>query len=73
MGQLVSFPYPSHNDEHLNLEGSTSVTASWTPPALVSSPKYNIYLGTSQDKLESVSLNQEDASVSFEGMIFHYH
>lgn len=66
-GNLVSFPSPSHTDEHIDLEGATSLTASWVAPPLPKSPKYNVYFGTSPDNLTRVSVRQEDTSIVFSG------
>ncbi|KAH8886138.1 pectate lyase [Thozetella sp. PMI_491] len=67
-GNLVSFPSPLHNDEHVDLGGGNSLTASWTAPKLPAAPKYNVYLGTSPTELKTVAYAQVDTEAVFTGL-----
>lgn len=66
IGHQISFPTPTHLDEHFEATDK-SVKATWHVPDSVESPKYNVYLGTTPTDLKSVSLEQTDAEVVFSG------
>jgi len=68
MGNRIKFPTPAHRDERVSLNGG-SVTASWRAPSAVSSPRYNVYLGTSSTAMRSVSLGQSGTQVTLSGVL----
>lgn len=63
----IRFPYPLSLDEHVDLNGGTSLTASWKTPGSASSPSYNVYLGTTQATLRSVGTTT-GTSMAFSGL-----
>jgi hypothetical protein len=67
IGNQISFPTPSHKDERIELGGKTSVTATWRKPSGVSSPTYNVYLGTSKTSLSSVATGLSSPSTTLSG------
>lgn len=66
LNNQISFPYPAHRDERLQLEGS-NVTASWRAPAAGDSPVYNVYLGTVPDDLQAVEEGLSETEVVLSG------
>jgi hypothetical protein len=64
----IMFPYPAHRDERVTL-GNGSVVASWRAPTTASSPTYDVYLGTSETTLGSVSLGQTSTEVTLTGRL----
>ena len=59
----ISFPYPSNLDEHVDLAGATSMEASWQAPKSVSSPTYNVYLGTTNTTLNAYSSGKSQTAL----------
>ncbi|GAP92939.2 putative pectate lyase [Rosellinia necatrix] len=65
--QQVGFPYPNHNDQHIDLAGATSIQANWKAPKAVSSPTYKVHLGTTSSTLTSVG-STTSTSFTFSGL-----
>lgn len=63
----VSYPVPSHHDEHFDIGSATSLIASWKAPKSLSSPKYNVYFGTSPTSLTTISTGQTGLTATFTG------
>lgn len=64
----IMFPSPAHRDERVAL-GNGSVVASWRAPTTASSATYDVYLGTSETTLGSVSLGQTSTEVALSGKL----
>ncbi|KAM0276911.1 hypothetical protein ACHAQH_006283 [Verticillium albo-atrum] len=54
---------PAHRDERVALANG-AVVASWRAPATAASPRYDVYLGTSNTTLRNVSLGQTTAGLN---------
>lgn len=64
----ISFPSPTHRDERVAILGnSTGVTASWRA-AKVEGATYNVYLGTSATKLQSVAKGLSTTTTTLYGL-----
>ncbi|KAH7371130.1 family 1 polysaccharide lyase [Pyrenochaeta sp. MPI-SDFR-AT-0127] len=64
----ISFPSPAHRDERVAIGGnSTGVTASWRA-ARAESVTYNVYLGTSTTKLQSVATGLSATTATLSGL-----
>lgn len=63
----ISFPSPRNLDERIQSDDG-DFEASWTA-ANVSCPRYNVYLGTTQEGLERISSSQTGTDVTFQGKI----
>ncbi|KFA46953.1 hypothetical protein S40293_10719 [Stachybotrys chartarum IBT 40293] len=62
----ISFPSPRNLDERIQSDDG-DVGASWTA-ANVSSPRYNVYLGTTPEGLERISSSQTGTEFTFQGL-----
>ncbi|KFA68598.1 hypothetical protein S40285_10437 [Stachybotrys chlorohalonatus IBT 40285] len=62
----ISFPSPRNLDERIQSDDG-DFEASWTA-ANVSCPRYNVYLGTTQEGLERISSSQTGTDVTFQGL-----
>jgi hypothetical protein len=63
----IAFPLPENHNMHLEPNKSGSLEASWRAPNGTSDAKYDVYLGTSADKLTNVGRGLAKASVTFTG------
>lgn len=63
----IAFPFPESHNMHLEPEQSGSLQASWRAPNGTSDVKYDVYLGTSADKLANVGKGLAKAFVTFTG------
>ncbi|KAI8941801.1 hypothetical protein NX059_003002 [Plenodomus lindquistii] len=60
----ISFPTPVHRDERVSIDkAGSSFAASWTP-ARIGNASYDVYLGTTRDKLQNVAKGLSEASVT---------
>ena len=64
--QQISFPFPENKNERIETEDGT-VSASWRAPAGIEAPTYDVFLGTSADKLDAVDSGLTEATFTFTG------
>ncbi|KNG89451.1 pectate lyase [Aspergillus nomiae NRRL 13137] len=64
----ISFPSPSHRDEHLQLGGDDSITATWRAPYSTAAVTYNVYMGNSSDALDIVKEGLSETQVALSGL-----
>ncbi|KAF5019517.1 hypothetical protein F66182_8459 [Fusarium sp. NRRL 66182] len=63
----AAFPSPENHNMHVEPK-NRSIQASWRAPAGSSNVKYNVYLGTSPDKLSIVGKDLTETSVAFDDL-----
>lgn len=63
----AGFPSPENHNEHVQLEETGTIQASWRAVAGAKDAKYNVYLGTSAADLKSVGQGLQETSVVFKG------
>ncbi|KAL1610187.1 hypothetical protein SLS60_001852 [Paraconiothyrium brasiliense] len=68
LAQQIKFPNPSNKDEWNDLNGTSSLAASWRAPSGVSGTSYNIYVGTKPTSLESVATGVNTTSITLTGL-----
>lgn len=62
----IGSPWPRNLDERIQPGENGGVAASWAP-AEVSSPTYDVYIGTDASDLTSIGTGLTDTSVTFTG------
>ncbi|KAM5386448.1 hypothetical protein ACJZ2D_000411 [Fusarium nematophilum] len=66
----IAFPHPENHDEHVELGERGSTQASWRAPFGTSAAKYNVYLGSSADELQSIGEGVTETSIALTGLNF---
>ncbi|KAF4992967.1 hypothetical protein FDECE_13551 [Fusarium decemcellulare] len=67
VGRQIRFPRPEHRSGNVPAKNG-AVTASWLPTFDVDGGTYNVYLGTSPDKLNNVAKTLVNPKITFRGL-----